>query len=86
MNFSNSSRSFSNASFHSLLDAAVGGAATGVGVVTDEEGLAVAGTGGVLSDLLSEGTAAGSFGAAGAVEGGGWKEKCSYNDLVISLS
>ena len=76
MNFSKSSRSFSNASFHSLLDAAVGGATTGVGAVTDEAGLAVAGTGGV-SDLLSEGTAVGSFGTEGAGEGEGWKEKCS---------
>ena len=51
----------------------MGGAAAGVGAVTDEEGLAVAGTGGV-SDLLSEGTAAGSFGTEGAVKGEGWKE------------
>ena len=53
-----------------MLDAAVGGAAAGVGAVTDEAGLAVAGTGGV-SDLLSEGTAVGSFGTEGAVEGEG---------------
>ena len=74
MNFSNSSRRFSNASFHSLLDA-VGGAAAGEGVAVDEaEGAAAAGTGGV-SDLLREGTTAGSLGIAGAVEGRGWRRE-----------
>jgi hypothetical protein len=72
-----------------LFDAAVGGATTGDGVAVDEEeaeveeGLAAMGTGGV-SDLLREGTAAGSLGTAGAVEGEGWNDRLD-NNIIITL-
>ena len=74
LNFSNSSRRFSNASFHSLLDAA-DGVDTGGGIAVDEEEeAAAAGTGGV-SDLLREGMAAGSLGIVDIVEGGGCRNR-----------